>query len=286
MIVVLRADDVASLALASGLAGVHVITVREAGQVAALNCGCDAASGELIAITDDDARPRPDWVQMISARFETDPRIGAVGGRDVVHLEDRIDDGVATRVGRISWWGRRVGNHHLRSGLQDVDFLKGANMAFRATARQPFDRFLQGEGAQVCNDLEATWSVRQRARPVVYDPQVVVDHYPAPRHDEDARNARSILAERAEEHNEVYALMRHAPAWQGAIVLAYRLLIGKRRAPGLMLAVGAPRSLRGRRATSFGLAKARLSALSTLRAARRTTRESVGCDRTRAGRCT
>ncbi len=133
-------------------------------------------------------------------------------------------DGEARRVGRVSWWGRRVGNHHLRSGLQDVDFLKGANMAFRASAREPFDRLLRGDGAQVCNDLEATWSVRQRDWRVIHDPDVTVDHYPAPRHDDDTRDVRSTLAERAEEHNEVYALMRHAPPWQRVILLAYRLL--------------------------------------------------------------
>ena len=53
---------------------------------------------------------------------------------------------------------------------------------------------------------------------VVYDPDVIVDHYPAQRHD-DARDARSTEAVLAEEHNEVYALMRHASWWQGLILL-------------------------------------------------------------------
>jgi GT2 family glycosyltransferase len=266
LIVVVRAEDPESLAVASGVPNVRVLTVDEPGQVAALNCGCDAAMGDIIAITDDDAQPRPNWLQAIAARFETDPRIGAVGGRDVVHSGGRILDGEAKRVGHLSWWGRRVGNHHLRASLQDVDFLKGANMAFRATAREPFDRLLHGGGAQVCNDLEATWSIRRRGWRVVYDPCVVVDHYPAPRHDDHARNVRSMPADRAAEHNELYALMRHAPTWQRVILLAYAILIGKRHAPGLVLAIRT-RPPDGGGARLVGLTLARLSALRTLRCA-------------------
>jgi glycosyltransferase involved in cell wall biosynthesis len=268
VIVVLRSGDHEGVAVTSAVSQVRVLTVDEPGQVAALNCGCDTVRGDLIAITDDDARPRPDWLRAIVTRFATDPRIGAVGGRDVVHHQGEVEEGEAKRVGRVTWSGRHVGNHHLRSGLQDVDFLKGANMAFRQGAREPFDPLLRGDGAQVCNDLEATWSVRQRGWRVVYDPNVVVDHYPEARHDDDARDVRSALAERTEEHNEVYALIRHAPAWQCVVLLAYRLLIGKRRAPGLVLALCTRRS-GGGSARMAGLTSARLSALRTLRAARR-----------------
>src|ERR1019366_4622403 len=213
-----------------------VVTVHCPGQVAALNRGCQAAHGALIAITDDDAVPRSDWLCAIAARFATDPRIGAVGGRDVVHHGDYIEDGDAARVGHVFWWGRHVGSHHLKSHLQDVDFLKGANMAFRALARQPFDPLLRGDGAQVCNDLEATFSVRRRGWRVVYDPEIVVPHYPAPRHGADGRDERSEQAESDEQHNEVYALLRHASWWQRPILLGYRLLVGSRKAPGLLLA--------------------------------------------------
>lgn len=258
---VLRIDDEASRPVVQDAAGpVRVVFVDRPGQVAALNRGCEAARGEFIAITDDDAVPRRDWLQSIAGRFATDSRIGAVGGRDVVHSGDRILDGDAAQVGRVLWWGRRVGNHHLRSGLQDVHFLKGANMAFRAAAWQPFDHHMRGQGAQVCNDLEATWSVRQRGWRVVYDPQVVVDHYPAPRHGGGCRNDRSEQAKHDEQHNEVYALLRHTGWWHGLVLLGYRVLVGTRNAPGLiyLLRPGSPPGRIGR------IALARLSALRTL----------------------
>ena len=249
----------------------RVVTVERPGTVEALNCGCDVARGEFIAITDDDAVPRPDWLERIAARFATDGRIGAVGGRDVVHDEDHVQDGYSPRVGRVTWWGRKIGRHHLRSPLQQVDFLKGVNMAFRAVARRPFDRHLRGDGAQVCLELEATWSVRRRGWRVVYDPDIVVDHYPAARHDDDGRRERSLRAERNEAHNEVYALLLHASRWHQPILLGYRLLVATRAAPGLLLALG-PGIPATRRARAFGLTAARLSALRTLRSARRTRR--------------
>jgi cellulose synthase/poly-beta-1,6-N-acetylglucosamine synthase-like glycosyltransferase len=277
ILVVLRADDHESRwALEQAEPPVRVLTVDRPGQVAALNCGCDAARGAFIAITDDDAVPRPDWIQAIVARFATDPRIGAVGGRDIVHHVDGIVNGDTATVGRVRWWGRRIGNHHLRSHLQDVDFLKGADMAFRAAARQPFDQHLEGNGAQVCNDLEATWSVRRRGWRVVYDPAVVVDHYPAQRHDEDGRGDQTLRAQRDQEHNEVFALLRHASWWHRPILLGYRLLVGTRDAPGLILSVhpGIPLARRGR---IPALTKSRLSALRTLRSAPRRPPPSAPC---------
>ena len=261
-------DDESRTAVAIANSPARVLTIDRSGTVAALNRGCEAAGGEFIVITDDDAVPRPDWLQRIAARFATDAGIGAVGGRDVVHHGDRIDDGYASRVGRVMWWGRQVGNHHLRSDLQEVDFLKGANMAFRAAALQHFDPFLRGEGAQVCLDLEATWSVRRRGWRVVYDPDIVVDHHPAQRHDDDARDTRSERAEDNEAHNQVYALLLHASWLHRPMLLGYQLLVGTRKSPGLLLALhpGLPPTLRARVPS---LAAARLSAVRTLHSARR-----------------
>lgn len=279
ILVVLRAEDGESRSVVAEVAALaRVVIVGWPGQVAALNRGCEAACGEYIAITDDDAVPRPDWLHAIAARFATDPHIGAVGGRDIVHEDNRVVDGYAPLVGRVFWWGRRIGNHHYRSRLQDADFLKGANMAFRASAWRPFDPRLRGDGAQVSNDLEATWSVRRRGWRVVYDPGVVVDHEPAPRLEDDGRHHQSARAEQNAQHNEVYALLRHAAWWHRPILLAYHLLVGTRRAPGLMLIVR-PGTSGAQRARVFRLTAARLSAIGTLRMARRSDQRGLGSRR-------
>lgn len=59
----------------------------------------------------------------------------------------------------IQWFGRIIGNHHLGVGLpQKVDFLKGANMSYRAQvlATLRFDTRLRGAGAS----LGRTWPSR------------------------------------------------------------------------------------------------------------------------------
>jgi hypothetical protein len=118
-------------------------------------------------------------------------------------------------------------------------------MAYRADVLRPFDERLWGSGAEVCNDLEASLSVCARGWRVVFDPAVAVHHYPAPRHDDDARDAPSRKAMSAAAHNELYVLVRHLPAWRGATAAAYALLVGSSAAPGLLLAVahtvGSPR---------------------------------------------
>ena len=44
------------------------------------NAGIAAASGRIVAFTDDDIRAAPDWVQRIARAFESDPAIDCIGG--------------------------------------------------------------------------------------------------------------------------------------------------------------------------------------------------------------
>ena len=261
VIVVLRPEDRASLAVATlYLPPVRTVISSAAGAVAAYNAGCDAATSPLIAITDDDAVPRPDWLERIGRRFASSWSIGAVGGRDVVHTDGGVEAGQTAIVGRICWWGRLVGRHHLEAPLQDVHFLKGVNLAFRRTAWLPIDSRLRGAGAQVALDLEATWSVHRRGWRVVYDPDVTVDHFPAERHDDDGRAHRSLQAEANAVHNEMLAVLTHAEAWRCVTFFAYQMLLGTRNLPGLIMALGQPQSLR----RSLTLACGRMSSIKSL----------------------
>jgi hypothetical protein len=218
--------------------------VSRAGQVAALNAGREAATGTILAITDDDAVPTPGWLRGIERHF-ADAGVGAVGGRDVVYEGGvPLEPPAARRVGAVLWYGRAIGFHHHPSHRQDVQFLKGANMAYRAELLRPFDERLWGSGAQVCNDLEASLSVWARGWRVVFDPDVTVDHHPAPRHD-GARAAPSRAAVMAEAHNELYSVLVHLTGRRAVAAAAYAFLVGHRMTPGLVR--GALGLLRGRR---------------------------------------
>src|ERR1700754_469447 len=90
-----------------------VAPVELPGQVAALNRGLDAAMGDVIAITDDDAAPHADWLARIEAHFAADPKLGALGGRDWVHEKGGVLNGSRERVGKLTRSGKLIGNHHL-----------------------------------------------------------------------------------------------------------------------------------------------------------------------------
>jgi GT2 family glycosyltransferase len=61
---------------------VELVSQARAGPAAARNAGVARAGGELVAFTDDDCRPRPDWLRRLVERFRAAPD-EATGGRTV-----------------------------------------------------------------------------------------------------------------------------------------------------------------------------------------------------------
>ncbi|MBN3853615.1 MULTISPECIES: glycosyltransferase family 2 protein [unclassified Paraburkholderia] len=242
IVVVARPDDEATHACLAGhvtprVLNVEVATVEEPGQVAALNRGIEAATGDVIAITDDDAAPHPDWVARIAAHFESDALLGALGGRDWVHEEGRVLDGERALVGRVQRSGRIVGNHHLGVGkAREVDLLKGANMSYlrAAIGDLRFDRRLRGTGAQTHNDMAFSMGVKRAGWKLVYDPLVAVDHYPAPRPGEDPRNAQTLASIRNAAYNFHLILRAHLEPMHRETAWWWWALIGTRVYPGLL----------------------------------------------------
>lgn len=214
------------------------VTVTVPGQVAALNAGIEAVSGDIVSITDDDAAPRPHWLERIAAHFLANDHVGGVGGRDWLYYggTDR-EDGVSPVVGRVQWWGRVVGRHNLGAGQpREVEVLKGANMSYRTTAIADlrFDTRLRGRGAQVHNDLAFSLAVRRAGWLLIYDPDADIDHYQAQRFDEDQRDQFNALAFLNGVHNETVALLDYLPPIRRAVFVLWALLIGTRKAFGLV----------------------------------------------------
>jgi len=215
----------------------RILTVTVAGVVAAMNLGLSAAQGDLIAFTDDDAAPHPDWLQRIEAHFLANDRVGGVGGRDRMHYGDTLVEGEQSVVGHLQWCGRVVGNHHLGIGTaREVDILKGVNMSFRkeAIASLRFDPRMRGTGAQVHFEIAFSLALKHAGWTLIYDPQLVVDHYLAQRFDEDQRERFNAIAFTNAVHNETLALLEHLRGFQRLIFLAWATLVGTRKAFGLV----------------------------------------------------
>ena len=272
VIVVVRVDDEESkgtLAQVSDLMPVPVLVVEvtEPGVIAAMSAGVSRSSAPLVAFTDDDARPRADWLDRIVEHFH-DPTVGGVGGRDVVAGHESP---LTKKVGRFSRSGKLVGNHHLGTGgARTVDVLKGVNMAFRAEALAlPAPGVLRGSGAQVDFEvLTCAWA-RQQGWQLVYDSEVVVDHEGAPRHGADRRVRPERRAVFDAAYNSVIAaavLGRRLPVGR----VTFPIAVGTRDRPGIARAAIA--AVRGERDVLWRAAPAlrgRLVAASRLVARRR-----------------
>jgi len=215
----------------------RLLTVTVPGVIAALNIGLDAAQGDIIAITDDDASPHPDWLARIEAHFEADPCIAGVGGRDWVYHGIQLENGSRQIVGKLQWFGRVIGNHHIGVGeAREVDVLKGVNMSYRrlAMAGLRLDSRLQGTGAQVHYEIGFCLSLRRAGWKLIYDPKVAVDHYPSKRFDSDQRNQFNAVAMTNAVCNETLMLLDHLSLLRRLVFLLWAILIGTRQAMGLV----------------------------------------------------
>lgn len=206
------------------------------GVVAAMNRGLQAATSDIVALTDDDSFPHPDWCARLLRAYDAEPSPVAVGGRDLVHAGGEVVPARDTPVGVVSWFGRTSGNHHIGSGSpREVAFLKGVNCSFRRDALDGllFDERLRGGGAQVHWELAFFLALGRRG-PIVYDPGIQVDHFPAIRHDADQRDTFAAVAAADAAHNETMAILENLPWLRRVAYLAWAITLGSTAHPGVL----------------------------------------------------
>lgn len=222
----------------------RVVPVHEPGLVAARNAGLAASRTDLLTLTDDDAVPRPDWLERIARHFATDPRLGGLGGRDQCFTADGAPQPASKDlVGKLLWTGKHIGNHHLgRGAARPVDLLKGVNMSYRREALAPigFDRRLRGSGSQACEDMSVSRSVALAGWTLLYDPAVLVDHYEGAR-DEPRHYAAQVLTDRSgfsdSVYNQAVATWNGRSPLQRLAALLFFFFVGTRATPGLLQAL-------------------------------------------------
>lgn len=265
VVVVARAPDAATHEVLRSASGpVRAAEVAAAGLLAAMQAGARAATGDVIAFTDDDAVARPDWAQRLTGHF-ADPTVGAVGGRDLIADET---EGETRYFGRITRWGKLVGNQHLAIGdARPAEVLKGVNMAFRRPALA-LPVYLRGCGTQLHSEIPMCAWARTHGWQVVFDPELVVEHSPAPRPASDKRTRRRSRDVFDASFNLVFGIVSAHPE-RALPRAAYGLLIGDRLTPGLLRAAVAatqrdrdvvrvaPASIAGQAAALVALARGR-----------------------------
>ncbi|MHA7684394.1 glycosyltransferase family 2 protein [Cupriavidus sp. PET2-C1] len=237
----------------------RVVKVIEPGVVAAMNAGLPYATGELLAILDDDALPRADWLARLLPHF-ADAAVGGAGGRDVVRSADGAPLAVpdVPLAGYRDGWGRIIGETHRVCGApRAVETLKGCNWILRRTAlgTARFDERLQGQGAQPGNETWMCQMLRHAGWRLVLDPGAIVDHYPAARYNYERQSyARRRCFE--ETCNMTAISMAYAPPAMRLRLLLFQLLVGSRSCPGAYFLAHSllkrPRSLPGQLLGGWG----------------------------------
>jgi glycosyltransferase involved in cell wall biosynthesis len=157
-------DDTAAVVEASGIARV-VQAGRSLGQGAASNLGILHAEGEVIAFTDDDTIPAPDWIERGRAAVMASPS-GVVAGHVELMLEDR------PTVPALMDFGR--GYLDQRSYVAD-GFGATANLWVRREVLSRMGGF-DGGAAWQTHDRDFGERIRLAGLTMVYAPDAVVRH--------------------------------------------------------------------------------------------------------------
>lgn len=142
--------------------GVRVLRDNGEGPSAARNLGIRAARAPIVAFTDADCEPRPDWLTRLAEVFAEDPSLAGVGG------------------------GLRLERGTLLGIMEDVD----AQMVYRgfitSNAAYRRDVLLEvggfAEDLQCAEDYDLAWRVMDAGHRVVHDPRPVVVHRPPELH--------------------------------------------------------------------------------------------------------
>jgi GT2 family glycosyltransferase len=135
---------------------------------AARNGGLAAARGELIAFTDDDCYPAPDWLEAVVAIF-VDPALQYIGGR--VTLHDPRDLPVSIRL--------EDNTLDVVSVDQIFSTVPGCNMAFRRQVVEIIGGFDPNLGAglpMAAEDTDFLYRAQRAGLRIRFDPRMSVAH--------------------------------------------------------------------------------------------------------------
>jgi GT2 family glycosyltransferase len=146
---------------------VRLIRTENRGLSAARNTGMEAATGSIVAYTDDDAYPDEHWLKYLAWTFLTTSYVG-VGGPNIPPPGDgKIAESVAHAPG---------GPIHVLISAHEAEHIPGCNCAFRREALQAvggFDPIFRSAG----DDVDLCWRLMERGWKIGFQPAAMVWHH-------------------------------------------------------------------------------------------------------------
>ncbi|MES1264215.1 MAG: glycosyltransferase family 2 protein [Variovorax sp.] len=213
------------------------ILVSEPGFIPPVRAGLATATGDIIAVMDDDAEAEPDLLSRLVPHY-ADSSVGSVGGRCINYSEEGPTPVPQTdRVGYVDLFGRFIGKMYCEPTFThpvDVAFLMGGNMSFRRDVAQrlEFDMELNRNVAQGY-EVDIGLQVFRMGLRVLFDPLAAIRHYSAPRAAGGLRQPDADVVYWYAFNQTRVALRRLSPV-RGSVALAFQFLVGDRQAPGLV----------------------------------------------------
>jgi len=148
----------------------RLVRTENRGLSSARNTGIEAATGEIVAFTDDDARPDPLWLQYVAEAFRQRGDV-AVGGPNIVPPGDGwVAQCVAASPG---------GPAHVLLSDREAEHIPGCNMAFRKSALEAirgFDPRFRTAG----DDVDLCWRLMDRGWKLGFHAGAMVWHHRRP----------------------------------------------------------------------------------------------------------
>lgn len=195
------------------------------------NIGLAMAGGEIVAYTDDDAVPEPDWLHALAMAY-VDPEVGAVGG----FIRDHTGYAWQCRVVVCDRYGDNEGFAELADAEQTGAARKGpgarrfisptgANSSFRRSALLEVGGFDE-QYAYFLDETDVAVRLIDAGWAITYAPCAEVHHKYADSHLRDASRIPRTIFQPA--RSKAYFCMRHAVPLDG-LPKVIRYLAGYRR---------------------------------------------------------
>ena len=145
----------------------RVVRQENTGPAGARNRGVEAARGAIVAFTDDDCLPTPDWLEHLTAPLNEHPE-ALVGGTTFNGLKDNLYSETSQLIIDMVY-------DHFNRGPEGVYFLASNNFACRCEAYLTSDGFdtdffVASEDRDFCD----RW--RMCNRPLLWAPDALVEH--------------------------------------------------------------------------------------------------------------
>jgi hypothetical protein len=168
---------------------VRAIRQSNQGLSAARNVGLHAATGSVVAYTDDDCYADPDWLTHLVHQLQRSGAHG-VGGPNLSPEDGRLAACVAASPGQPT---------HVLESDQVAEHIPGCNMAFRTEALLAINGF-DPQYRKAGDDVDVCWRLQQAGMWITFAPGAFVWHHRR-------QNPRAYLKQQAG-YGEAEALLR------------------------------------------------------------------------------